>query len=444
MFQSFLSVLETGLARLRRHSELWFVGVLTLVLPTLVLISAQATLTTATASMVSTEKARISTIHDAAAELLQQRDGIQSGDVRSFLLQQPGLVDTRLVTTETTQNGDAEAYDAFASTTTPITERTEFVGLAKGRPGETFVFEFVVGGERIWYAYRSLITAGTTVVLETVHNQSHLDTRLERRLYETYGLVAFVVLLIIAIAYWMARQIDYRARYQLSTEQLREHERFTSTIVHELRAPLTAMRGYASMIEEDASLPPATRGQGEQIKRSAARLVALVSDYLEVTRLRSGAATLERSPLDIVMIVRGVVKELEPMAHDKHLTISVAYPETPLTIPSNQKLLTQALTNLVSNAIKYTPQGHVEVMVAEEPYAIEVRIKDTGMGMSAEDQKRLFAPFSRVGDSTSKAVTGSGLGMWITKLLVEQLGGTIGVESIKGVGTHVVMRFKKR
>jgi signal transduction histidine kinase len=242
----------------------------------------------------------------------------------------------------------------------------------------------------------------------------------------------------------MARQVDYRARFTESTNQLREHERFTSTIVHELRAPLTAMRGYASMIEEDTSLPSATRAQGEQIKRSAARLVALVSDYLEVTRLRSGAATLERTPLDIGASVRAVAAELEPMAHDKHLTLSVTTPETPVTAPSNQKLLTQALTNLVSNAIKYTPQGHVEVVVVDEAYAVEVRIKDTGMGMSAEDQKRLFAPFSRVGDDTAKAVTGSGLGMWITKLLVEQLGGTIGVESIKGVGTHVVMRFKKR
>ncbi len=441
MFQSFLSVLETGWARLRRHSELWFVGALTVVLPALVLISAQATLTTATASMVSTEKARIATIHDAASELLGRRDGIKTDDVRNFLVQQPGLVETRLVTEVT---GQSESYDAFASTTAPVIERAEFIGLTKGPPGETFVFEFVVGGERIWYAYRSFIIEGTSVVLETVHNQSLLDTRLEFRLYETYGLVAFVVLLIIAIAYWMARQVDYRARYHECTEQLREHERFTSTIVHELRAPLTAMRGYASMIEEDASLPTATRGHGEQIKRSAARLVALVSDYLEVTRLRSGTATLERVPIDVVAVVRAVVNELEPMAHDKHLTISVTYPEPTFSIPSNQKLLTQALTNLVSNAIKYTPQGHVEVVVANEPYAVEVRIKDTGMGMSAEDQKRLFAPFSRVGDSTSKAVTGSGLGMWITKLLVEQLGGTIGVESIKGVGTHVVMRFKKR
>jgi signal transduction histidine kinase len=443
MLTSLLSVLQTGWVRMRRHSELWFVIILAVVLPTLVVLSAQTTLTTATSSMVGVEKARIATLHSAAAELLLQVDRRTTQQTREFLSSQSDIITTRLLA-DRQNDGVTDTIDVFATSSEPSPDRAEFIGLAKGRPGETFIFEFIIGGKRTWYAYRSLIVGDQTAVLETVHDLSLLDSRLERRLYETYALVAFVVMVIMGLAYWMARQVDYRARFAESTHQLREHERFTSTIVHELRAPLTAMRGYASMIEEDTALPAPTRAQGEQIKRSAARLVALVSDYLEVTRLRSGAATLERTPLDIVAVVRAVVSELEPMAHEKHLTISVVAPDTPLMVPSNQKLLTQALTNLVSNAIKYTPQGHVEVVVADEAYAVEVRIKDTGMGMSAEDQKRLFAPFSRVGDDTAKAVTGSGLGMWITKLLVEQLGGTIGVESIKGVGTHVVMRFKKR
>ena len=111
---------------------------------------------------------------------------------------------------------------------------------------------------------------------------------------------------------------------------------------------------------------------------------------------------------------------------------------------ANQKFLTQILTNLINNAIKYTAEGTIEIAVIEVRKAVEIRIKDTGFGMSAEDQTRLFAPFMRVGGGSQiKNITGSGLGMWLTKLMTEKLGGTIGVESIKGVGTHVVLRFKK-
>jgi signal transduction histidine kinase len=428
---------------MRRHSELWFVALLTVVLPALVLVSAQATMTSATASMVSAEKSRITALHDAARDLLLSPVPLPTQLTREFLREQPGLIATRLISDSEDTTG-LISVDLFATSTIVVSERAEFVGLVKGRPDETFVFEFLVAGKRTWYTYRSLTVAGNLAVLETVHDMSLLDDRLEQRLYETFALVAFVIIVIICFAYWMARQIDYRGRFEEVTEQLRMQERFTSTVVHELRAPLTAMRGYASMIEEDTTIPVHIRNHAEQIKRSAVRLAALVSDYLEVTRLSSGAATLVRAPLDVVAVVQEAVKELEPMAHEKHLTLSVRSTHVPITIPSNQKLLVQALTNLVSNAIKYTSQGHVEVVVVDETYAVEVRIKDTGFGISADDQKRLFAPFSRVGDSASRAVTGSGLGMWITKLLVEQLGGTIGVESIKGVGTHVVMRFKKR
>jgi signal transduction histidine kinase len=400
-------------------------------------------MTTATASMVSAEKSRITALHDAVGQLLLAPLSSTTQFTRDFLETQSGLSSTRLVT-DSWIAGERITVDRFATTTVDAGLRAEFVGLVKGRPNETFVFEFMVGGSRVWYTYRSLTYAGEVAVLETVHDMSLLDARLQQRLYETFALVAFVIIVIMSFAYWMTRQIDYRARFAEATEQLRVQERFTSTVVHELRAPLAAMRGYASMITEDETLPEQARGHGEQIKRAAVRLTALVSDYLEVTRLHSGAATLVRAPLDVVTVVAGVVKELEPIAHEKHLTISVLSPKSPLLIPSDQKLLVQALTNLVSNAIKYTPQGHVEVIVVDEAYTVEVRIKDTGLGISAEDQKRLFAPFSRVGDDASKAITGSGLGMWITKLLVEQLGGTIGVESIKGVGTHVVMRFKKR
>ena len=97
---------------------------------------------------------------------------------------------------------------------------------------------------------------------------------------------------------------------------------------------------------------------------------------------------------------------------------------------------------MAGKAIKYTNKGTVEVECAQIPGEVTIRIKDTGTGISAEDQKKLFAPFTRVGGVDDTATTGTGLGMWITKQLVTLLGGTIGVESIKGVGTHIVINFR--
>jgi signal transduction histidine kinase len=107
------------------------------------------------------------------------------------------------------------------------------------------------------------------------------------------------------------------------------------------------------------------------------------------------------------------------------------------------KRLHQALTNLVSNAIKYTNKGTISLSLDDKYAYVEIRVKDTGMGISSDDQKKIFAPFFRVENEDVSKITGTGLGMWITKELIELMGATIGVESIKGVGTHVVITLPK-
>ena len=102
------------------------------------------------------------------------------------------------------------------------------------------------------------------------------------------------------------------------------------------------------------------------------------------------------------------------------------------------------MINIVSNSIKYTKSGTIKISYEEFKHHVKFVIADTGHGISAEDQKRLFNPFIRVGSADDDSTTvGSGLGMWITKKLVEQLDGTISLESIKGVGTHVIIKLKK-
>jgi two-component system sensor histidine kinase EvgS len=146
---------------------------------------------------------------------------------------------------------------------------------------------------------------------------------------------------------------------------------------------------------------------------------------------------------DLSQTILEVIEELRVSADEKGITLSTSGAASPHRILADGKRLHQALTNLVSNAIKYTQHGGIEVALEEKPAAVEIRVKDSGMGISAEDQKQLFAPFFRVANDDVSKITGTGLGMWITKELIELMDGKIGVESIRGVGTHVVIQLKK-
>ena len=214
-------------------------------------------------------------------------------------------------------------------------------------------------------------------------------------------------------------------------------------IAHEFRTPLTAINGYNSFLAESTNLSLDEKGYVNVIQTSTARLLALVNDFLEVARIQSGKMELERTPTDIQTIITGVVDVLKPMAVEKGLMLFYKPLAVPVMYKTDSKRLHQALQNIVSNSLKYTDKGSVEIVTEITPLTVTIRIKDTGMGIGADDQHKLFAPFSRVGGVEKTTTTGTGLGMWITKQLIELLGGTIAVESIKGVGTHVVIALRR-
>lgn len=444
MLRRTLTLTARGFLHLRQHSELWFVAVLAIALPALLLYLTVSVLTTAQSTNTSTEKARVATIQSVIETVLLAGDHNSQALLTKLvadLPQEHNDIRTLSIVTET-KDGLKFFVAPDGTSGTAVLKADELYRVALTNPGESFIFEVQADGERRWRVYRAVENGDARFYIYSEHSLAAVDARFASQVLVSYGLLALIVVFLLIFAYWSARQVDYKARYGVSQNALREHELFTSTIVHELRAPLTALRGYASMIQEAADVPPTYRTHADQIKRSAARLIVLVSDYLEVTKLRSGTSTTALAPVNIVQIIEQVVAELRPSAIEKRLSLAVDAPSV-VTISSNEKFFTQISTNLLSNAIKYTEAGSIVITVTEEQRAVEMRIRDTGTGMSAEDQKRLFAPFSRVGNTATQSITGSGLGMWITKLMVEQLGGTIGVESIKGVGTHVVVRFKK-
>jgi signal transduction histidine kinase len=443
MLRSFLTTIYDGGHHLRQHRELWFALVLGTVLPLLLITLTHVVLTTTRTNLATLEKQAVGSVSDVLAVQLQQ-------DVATATMQ--ALIMSLRANNEELREVAVYSIDGNISTPllmvsdalAPTDYTADYVfPLAIGQIDENFIGNYITPtGGRVVRTYRAVSHNRATYLVATTHDFSRLDSLMGERYWLVYFTLLLTLLFIAFFAYWTARQIDYKARLQKVENRLVEADLLASGMVHELRAPLTGLRGYASLIEENKQVPTEARTHASYIVESAGRLVALISDFLTVTSLRSQAPPA-RELVDLATVLQKVVTELLPSAHAKHLTLSAPSAVADATLLSVEKYLRQIFTNLVSNAIKYTPSGHIDTTLTNDKRELEVRIKDTGLGISAEDQRRLFAPFTRVGGTESKAVTGTGLGMWITKLMVEELGGSIGVESIKGVGTHVVVRFKK-
>ena len=258
--------------------------------------------------------------------------------------------------------------------------------------------------------------------------------------------LTLTVLLTVLFLAAATRLWNYATLYRKIEEVDRMKDEFISIASHELRTPITALRGYLAMViaGDFGSLAPAVRTGLGRADASAKRLGELVEDLLNVSRIEQGRITIEPKSLDLSLVTRGVVEELTAAARERNLSLNfhpVADP-SPQIVADPDKLK-QVLVNIVGNALKYTLQGAVDVSVRrdEDRSVGVVKVKDTGIGIPAEDQARLFSKFFRVANDHTRKISGTGLGLWITKQLVELMHGKIAVESIEGTGTQVTVQL---
>jgi signal transduction histidine kinase len=260
--------------------------------------------------------------------------------------------------------------------------------------------------------------------------------------YLLIGTVFVVILfLMIAVRLW-----DYALLYQKTKEIDRMKDEFISMASHELRTPVTGIRGYSSMML-DGSMGKINEKMKKGLKMingSAERLNVLVADLLDVGKIEQERISLDLKPLDVSPIIYKTIEELNVESDKKSLNLEYKPHISPLPkIEVDRDRFEQIMINLISNAVKYTQTGGIEIMTRERynNKALEIMIKDTGIGMSAESRKRLFEKFYRVRNDKTQGITGTGLGLWITKRLVELMQGTIAVDSIESVGTQVTIQF---
>lgn len=230
---------------------------------------------------------------------------------------------------------------------------------------------------------------------------------------------------------------------QRITERLKDFEKlkneFVSIVSHELRTPITAIQGYLWLILHNKLGGDVQKNQ-EYIKRayeSTERLLFLINDMLDVARLESGKMKFTFQAFDIVNLAEEVVHEIQPRANSKKITISVTKEVLPLVLADVHKIY-QVLSNLIDNAVKFSnPNGTVNVNFDLRGDFVYVLIKDSGLGISEDDQRFLFKKFSRIESSfTSQSeISGTGLGLYICKEIVEKSGGKIWIESQIGKGS---------
>ncbi|MFF1830235.1 sensor histidine kinase [Paenarthrobacter sp. NPDC058040] len=213
---------------------------------------------------------------------------------------------------------------------------------------------------------------------------------------------------------------------------------FVANVSHEFRTPLTSILGYVELILDDPhGLDPKYRMQLDIVRRNAERLLTLVSDLLSV---RSGQIAIQPHAVDVVELVRSSVTSAEPRAAKAGIRLSIDVPSA-LEARVDSSRMSQVLDNLVSNAIKYSPDGGDVVVAAwEDADYVFCRVSDTGMGMTEEEQSEVFTKFFRAGGVRNSAIPGVGLGLPISKAIVEAHGGTIELESEPGRGTTFTVK----
>jgi PAS domain S-box-containing protein len=213
---------------------------------------------------------------------------------------------------------------------------------------------------------------------------------------------------------------------------------FVSLVSHELRTPLTSIKGYVDLLLE-GEVGPLSSDQSsflEIVASSATRLVSLTNDLLDVSRIEAGKLDLHPAPMEIAPQVRSVAATLQPQIDAKRQRLSVELAGDLPLLMADQNRFIQVLTNLVSNANKYTGDGgRIAIRVAQIGDKVRFDVADTGAGLTAEEQSRLFTRFYRARNRATQQAGGTGLGLAISKSLVEAQGGTIGVISAPGEGS---------
>ncbi len=324
---------------------------------------------------------------------------------------------------------------------------TDSLRLATTAEGKSFVKGFSPE-DRFWLVAMPVegISNKKEALLTMKISSKLIDDNAKNTRNDSLYLLIITIFTVIIFLSFTVRVWDYAILYRKIKEVDQMKDEFISIASHELRTPLTVTKGYLSMILE-GTFGKIENPEIEKAVNTAAksneRLEGLVEDLLNVSRIDQGRLPVVNESIELESIIRDIVSQLKVKADEKGLALEYLESETKLPlVSSDSERLTQALINLIGNSVKYTEKGSVKVTTAVKNNLVEIKIIDTGIGMAGEEQKNLFQKFYRVQNEKTGKIVGTGLGLWITKQIIELMKGSITLESMEGVGTQVTIKLK--
>jgi signal transduction histidine kinase len=216
---------------------------------------------------------------------------------------------------------------------------------------------------------------------------------------------------------------------------------FLANMSHELRTPLNAIIGYSEMLEEDAREDSRFGDLDDlgKINNAGKHLLEMISDILDLSKIESGEMTIKREPVDVKELLQNIIDTMHPLLKQNKNVIATEIDAELSTMEVDKLRLRQVLLNLISNANKFTQNGCIELQAAicksGSDKLVEIAVRDTGIGISEQNQKTIFEPFTQVDNTYARRYEGSGLGLAISQNLCRMMGGDIRVESVPGEGS---------
>lgn len=448
MFNFFYSHFSRGIALARNNPQVIYTIFIMIVIPVAFFASGQRFLDASNANQERLEKANMGLMQDTLVAIAPEKidDSAflnqlirnlkkENDDIQEFTVVKAEADGPRIVASlNEMEVGNIDEINS------PIYKK--FESLAKE---SSVIFPTSVKGQRHWRAYRTIVDSnGATLgFFLTDISMQRIDNLAAQSVSNAYLFLAFIVLVILVLLIRQARIIDYTVLYHRLKEVDQMKDDFVSMAAHELRTPLAIIRGYVDLLKDIKNLGEKDKENLRRIDVSAKGLNALIGDILDVSRLEQGRMAFEFQDIDINSTLTVITESFQTVAKAKGLTLSYLGSADIPKISADPERLRQVLVNIIGNAVKYTPSGSVKVHLYFEllKKKVYVRVSDTGLGISAEDQKRLFEKFFRVKSAETDNITGTGLGLWVTRQIILTMKGNISVESIKGKGTDFILSF---
>lgn len=245
-----------------------------------------------------------------------------------------------------------------------------------------------------------------------------------------------------AVALWFEDVTEQRQAEQAKSD-------FTAQIVHDLRGPLSGIQGTLEFVlsQEGNKIDSMYSDLLTEAQRESERMMNLINEILDFSKIQSGKFSVEKEPVRVAGLLKRAIRSLQSVASRDEIFLVTAHGrDVPQIIGSVEKL-TQAIINLISNSLKFTPKkglisvGAQIVRNGEIPEAIVITVTDSGLGIKASEVDNLFAKYKQTGNKAFRGGAGTGLGLFIVKQIVEAHGGEVSVASVEGVGTSMVMKL---